>query len=224
VTGLRDRQLAALVPAAGGLIVVDVQRSFGDPAFLAPYGLDAAAEAAVAAAVTRCAALVEAARRRNVPVFWVELGTPVGEPWRASAWLRTGDPDAPVGPDEPCVLGSPGAEWYGVTPLAGEPRIVKRGYSGFVGTDLGDRLTADGVGWVAVAGLTTECCVAATATDAFQRGWPVLLVEDATAAYADDIHRAAVASLALNVAVVVDTAEVEGVWAGHAAPVAEVTA
>jgi nicotinamidase-related amidase len=224
VTALRDRQLAALAPEAGALIVVDVQRSFGDPGHLASYGLDAAAEAAVAAAVTRCAALVEAARRRGVPVYWVELGTPADERWRASAWLNTGDPDAPVGPDEPCVLGTPGAEWYGMTPLAGEPRIVKRGYSGFVGTGLGDRLTADGVGWVAVAGLTTECCVAATATDAFQRGWPVLLVDDATAAYADDIHRAAVTSLALNVAVVVDTAEVEGVWAGHAAPVAEVTA
>ncbi|GHH74831.1 cysteine hydrolase family protein [Promicromonospora soli] len=224
MTALRDRQLAALVPEAGALIVVDVQRSFGDPALLAPYGLDAAAEAAVAAAVTRCAALVDGARRRGVPVYWVELGTPADEPWRASAWLRTGNLDAPVGPEEPCVLGSRGAEWYGVTPLTGEPRIVKRGYSGFVGTDLAERLAADGIEWVAVAGLTTECCVAATATDAFQLGWPVLLVDDATAAYAGDIHRAAVASLALNVAVVADTAQVEGVWAGRAALVAEVIA
>jgi nicotinamidase-related amidase len=224
VTALRDRQLAALAPEAGALIVVDVQRSFGDPAFLTPYGLDAAAQEAVAAAVTRCAALVEAARRHGVPVYWVELGTPADEPWRASAWLRTGNPDAPVGPDEPCVLGSRGAEWYGMTPLKGEPRIVKRGYSGFVGTDLADRLAADGIEWVAVAGLTTECCVAATATDAFQRGWPVILVDDATAAYADDIHRAAVASLALNVAVVADTAGVEAIWAGHVLPVGEVIA
>nr|WP_241747945.1 cysteine hydrolase [Microbacterium aquimaris] len=204
-------------------MVVDVQRSFADPAFLGAYGLDDDAHAAVAAAVDRTSQLVDAARAAGVPVHWIGLGTPADRPWRASAWLRGGDPDAPIGPDEPCVIGTPGAEWYTVTPGEGEPQTIKRAYSGFSGTELAARLTADGVTWVAVAGLTTECCVAATATDALQLGWPVLLVEDATAAYAADVHRAAVDALALNVAVVTDTVEITRVWAGSFTD-AEVTA
>jgi len=211
-----DHRLAALRPDRGAVLVIDVQRSFGDPAHLGDYGLDDDAHEAVAAAVERCADLVALARSAGVPVYWVELATPADEPWRASKWLRTGELDAPIGPDEPCVIGTPGAEWYGVVPADGEPRFGKRGYSGFLGTGLAERLTADGVEWVAVAGLTTECCVAATATDALQLGWPVVLAEDATAAYSAELHAAAVESLALNVAVIGDVETVAEVWAGAA--------
>ncbi|WP_353807636.1 cysteine hydrolase family protein [Agromyces sp. SYSU T00194] len=221
MTDLLHRQLGALRPDAGALLVIDVQRSFGDPALLGGYGLDEAASAHVAAAVERCADLVGAARSAGVPVYWIELATPADEPWKASKWLRSGSLSEPVGDDEPCVIGTPGAEWYGVAPAEGEPRFGKRGYSGFLGTGLAERLTADGVEWVAVAGLTTECCVAATATDALQLGWPVVLAEDATAAYSLELHAAAVESLALNVAVIGDVATVADVWAGGAAvPVA----
>lgn len=217
MTPLRADQLAALRPAAGGLLMIDVQRSFGDPAFLDAYDLDAESAAAVATAVERCGELVARARQRGIPIYWIELATPPDRPWRASKWLRTGDASQPLGADEPCVIGTPGAQWYGVRPDAGEPRIAKRGYSGFVGTDLAERLTVDGIEWLVVAGLTTECCVAATATDAFQREWPVLLAEDATAAYSMDLHRAAVETLALNVAVIADVSEIDAVWAGQAA-------
>lgn len=224
MTALRSRQLSALRPERGALLVIDVQRSFADPAHLGSYGLDEDAAEAVARAVVRCADLVAAARRRGVPVYWVELATPADQPWRASMWLRTGDPHAPVGNDEPCVVGTPGAEWYGLAPAPGEPRFPKRGYSGFAHTGLADRLRADDVEWVAVAGLTTECCVAATATDALQEGWPVLLAEDATAAYSAGVHAAAVAALALNVAVISSVDEVETMWAARAPLRAEVLA
>ncbi|GLI27729.1 isochorismatase [Agromyces rhizosphaerae] len=218
MTDLLHRQLGALRPEAAALLVIDVQRSFGDPAFLGGYGLDEAASAHVAAAVSRCAELVSLARSAGVPVYWIELATPVDEPWQASKWLRSGSLSGPVGDDEPCVVGTPGAEWYGVVPAEGEPHFAKRGYSGFLGTGLAERLTTDGVEWVAVAGLTTECCVAATATDAIQLGWPVVLAEDATAAYSLELHAAAVESLALNVAVIGDVATVADVWARGSVP------
>ena len=224
MTDLLHRQLGALRPDAGALLVIDVQRSFGDPAYLGNYGLDDAAHAAVAAAVERCADLVGVARSAGVPVYWIELATPADEPWKASKWLRSGVLDEPIGDDEPCVIGTPGAEWYGVVPADGEPHFAKRGYSGFLGTGLAERLTADGIEWVTVAGLTTECCVAATATDALQLGWPVVLAEDATAAYSLELHDAAVESLALNVAVIGDVATVADVWAGGAAGSPEASA
>ena len=209
---LRKRQLARLRGRRPALLVVDVQRSFGDPAFLAAYQLPPVASAAVADAVTTTAALVDAARAAGVPVVWIGLGTDPATPWKASLWFRTGDPDAPYGPDEPCVLGTPGAEWYGLGPADGEIRVTKRGYSGFLGTGLEARLREAGVDWVAVAGLTTDCCIAATATDAFQLGWPVLVPTDAVAAYDTAPHEAALAQLALNVAVLTTAEELTGLW------------
>ncbi|MDQ1121496.1 cysteine hydrolase family protein [Microbacterium trichothecenolyticum] len=199
--------------AEGGrpaLVVVDVQRDFADPERLGDYGLTPEASTALAAAVARIAELVDAARRSKIPVVWVELGSDPAEPWRASRWLRSGN-TAPLD-DEPCVVGTDGAEWFGAVPVAGERRIVKRGYSGFVGTDLAAHLRAENVGWVTVCGLTTECCVAATAQDAMQEDWPVVVPSDATAAYEIALHEAALTTIALNVAVVMPSEQVTHLW------------
>ncbi|GAA2486325.1 cysteine hydrolase family protein [Winogradskya humida] len=205
MSALRDQQLATLPPGPA-LVVVDVQRSFADPEMIADYQPDLPA---VAGAVERTAALVAAARDAGVPVVWVELGSEPDNRWRASQWLRSGDPAAPYGPGEPCVLGTPGAEWYGMAPQDDELRVVKRGYSGFLGTGLEEKLRDAGIGWVAVCGLTTECCVAATATDAFQLEFPVLIPQDAVAAYDADVNHAALESLALNVAVLTTSDELK---------------
>ncbi|RXZ66832.1 cysteine hydrolase family protein, partial [Agromyces albus] len=168
--------------------------------------------AAVAAAVERCGELVQSARAAGVPVYWIELGTDPAAPWRASNWLRAGDLDAPLSPDEPCVIGTPGAEWYRLSPAPGELRTRKTGYSGFLGTDLAAELRRRGIRWLSVVGLTTECCIAATATDAIQLGWPVLIADDATAAYDLELHEHALAQLALNVAVIGSSAEITALW------------
>jgi len=210
---------AGLDNRAGALLVVDVQRSFADLAFLGDYGLDTAAEEALAAAIRATAALVDTARAAGVPVVWIELASDPNRLWGASNWLRGNDFDAPIGADEPCVIGTPGADWYGLAPAAGELRVAKRHYSGFQGTDLHALLRSLGVIWVAVAGLTTECCVAATATDAFQLDYPVLVASDATAAYDVRVHENALEILALTTAKVVSCDELAGFFPAPA-PVA----
>ncbi|MDQ1131306.1 cysteine hydrolase family protein [Microbacterium sp. SORGH_AS_0888] len=210
---LRTRQLSALRARAGrgALLVVDVQRSFADPEFVAPYGLGEDDLARLDAAVARCERLVAEAREIGVPVIWLELESGPGAHWRASSWLTLGDAAAPL-INAPCVAGTVGADWYRLSPLAGEKRIRKHRYSGFVGTDLESHLAASGVEWVAVAGLTTECCVAATAFDAFQRDLLVTIPADATTAYEAGLHEATLAALALNVALVVTGDELVGLW------------
>jgi len=211
---LRQAQLGHLTASGRkpALLVVDVQRDFADPGHLGALGLTDATLADLDAAVTSIAGLVDAARGLGVPVVWVELGSDPSRPWRASSWFRGGDYDAPMGEEEPCVLGTPGAQWYRLRPAPGETRVVKRGYSGFLGTDLADRLRAAGHDWLTVVGLTSECCVQATAQDALQLDWPVVVARDATAAYDPDVHAAALAQLALNVAVLCDSDEVAGLW------------
>lgn len=214
MSDLRDRQLAHLTRPGSrpALVVVDVQRDFAAPDRLRTYGLTDAALSALDQAVTRVGDLVDAARAADVPVVWVELGSDPARPWRASNWLRGGGYDATVAPDEPCVLGTPGAEWYRMRPAEGEPRVVKRAYSGFLGTDLEERLRAAGCDWLTVVGLTSECCVHATAQDAVQLDWPVVVPRDATAAYDLGVHAAALTQLGLNVAVIGDTDEVVDLW------------
>jgi len=214
MTDPRQAQLAQLAAAGRtpALVVVDVQRDFADPECLDAYGLTDQALTALDAAVTRIGYLVGAARELGVPLVWVELGSDPATPWRASNWLRQGDYDAPMSPTEPCVTGTPGAQWYRVHPADGEPRVVKRAYSGFFGTDLDARLRATGADWLTVAGLTSECCVQATAVDALQHDWPVLLPQDATAAYDLAVHEAALVQLRLNTAVLCDADEVVSLW------------
>lgn len=197
---------------AGALLVVDVQRSFGDPAHLADYGLDDAASDALVAAIAATGRLVDTARNAGMPVFWIELASDPSTPWGSSNWLRGGDPSV-MSADEPCIVGTPGAEWYGVSPAAGEPRILKKHYSGFHQTELDELLRSAHIDWVVVAGLTTECCIAATATDAMQNGYPVLLPTDATAAYEVRIHENALEQLALSVARLTTVSAIEAALA-----------
>ncbi|WP_062070827.1 cysteine hydrolase family protein [Demequina sediminicola] len=196
----------------GALVVIDVQRSFADPQFLTAFGLDDAQGSAVADAITRTEELVAEARALNIPVVWVELGSDPDVPWRASNWIAGQAFDAPVGADYPCVVGTPGAEWFQVSPRAGEPVVVKPRYSGFQGTDLETVLRDLGVTWLVMAGLTTECCVATTAFDACQRDFPVIVSSDATAAYESDVHEAALKQLSYNAAVIATSADIAQLW------------
>jgi nicotinamidase-related amidase len=194
----------------GALLVVDVQRSFADPAYL-PW-LDEAGLAAVDAAVTRTAWLVDQARSSGVPVIWVALEQLPDSPWLASLWLRGLDEGTWPVPDEPCVLGTPGAEWFTVGPLPGETVVPKRRYSGFLGTGLEAHLREIGVTWVVAAGLTSECCVDGTVRDAFQLGFRAVMTSDATTAYDAQTHTHALSVLAQNAAVVATSASVAAAW------------
>jgi nicotinamidase-related amidase len=198
--------LDGLNPTTGALLVVDVQRSFGDPDYLGDYGLDDAAYAAIEKAIWSMDSLIESARLAGVPVIWIELASDPANPWGSSNWLRGRDPLV-MADDEPCQIGTPGAEWFGIHPKPSETRIRKRHYSGFHETELLGVLKDAGIEWVTVVGLTTECCVASTANDAMQYGFPVLLPTDASAAYEVRIHENAVESLALSVARLTTVAE-----------------
>ena len=202
---------------AEGTTLVDVQRSFADPAYL-PW-LDEAGLAALDAAVTRTAWLVDQARASGVPVVWVALEQLPDSPWLTSLWLRGLEEGTWPVPDEPCVLGTPGAEWFRVGPLPGETVVPKRRYSGFLGTTLETHLRETGVTWVVAAGLTSECCVDGTVRDAFQLGFRAVMTSDATTAYDAQTHTHALSVLAQNAAVVATSASVAAAWV-HAAAAA----
>jgi nicotinamidase-related amidase len=90
--------------------------------------------------------------------------------------------DGPPGADD--EPGTPGWELY--LPLKPGPRehvVRKPRDDGFDGTSLGEILVSAGVRSLAICGVMSEMCVAATAKTALARGYHVLLPHDAHGTY-----------------------------------------
>ena len=142
-----------------------------------------------------------------------------------AAWRGSGRPVIHIKhmstePDSPLRPGLPGNEIKAVVrPEPGEPVVEKSVNSAFIGTDLEERLRADGVGTVVVAGLTTEHCVSSTARVADDLGFEAYVVSDATACFgrsgpeggrftAEEMHEISLASLRGEFATVVRAEEI----------------
>jgi nicotinamidase-related amidase len=167
------------------LLVIDVQRAFDDPGWERRNNPEAE---------TRVRGLLAAWRGAGAPVVHVrhESASPDGR-------FRRGTPAFEFKPE--------------AEPLPGEPVIEKRANSAFIGTDLEDRLRADGAEKVVVAGLTTDHCCSTTARMASDLGFETWFVGDATATHArgdfdaETMHQTALASLDGEFAQVVTAAD-----------------
>ncbi len=197
-------------PARSALLIIDMQVDFASPeGLMGRLGADLSAVPDALAAAER---LAHAARAANVPVMFVALQTRPEEDsaaWRERELRRDRSQEARA---EPCRAGEPGAAFVGPQPLPSEPVIAKSRYSAFFRTPLDAELRERGVDTLIVCGLTTECCVDHTVRDAFQLDYHVFLVADACAAHEPDLHRAALKSLDLNCAILVETDQVEAAW------------
>jgi nicotinamidase-related amidase len=127
-----------------GLLVIDVQESVVEGA----HQRDAV--------VANIGALVDRARREDVPVVWVQHS------------------------DEDTVRGSDG--WRIVrelTPGEAEPVVEKHYGDSFEDTTLETVLSDLGIGRLVVVGAETDACVRSTIHGAFVRGYDTTLVSDA---------------------------------------------
>jgi nicotinamidase-related amidase len=143
---------ASTVPA---LVLVDIQQDYF-PAGALPL---VAPDAALAAARTVLAAF----RARRWPIVHVQH--------------RSTRPGATF-----LLPDTPGAAFHpGVAPEPGEPVVVKHFPNAFRETPLDDLLRQSGAGRLVLVGMMTHMCIDATARAAFDLGWPVTVVADATA-------------------------------------------
>lgn len=88
--------------------------------------------------------------------------------------------------------------------------LTRGGWSAFAGTGLDERLRADGVTEVVVVGQATTFGVESTARAAYDLGYDVVLVEDATNDPDPDAHAARFRSVFPALGVVVQTADLAG--------------
>ncbi|MFE5485379.1 isochorismatase family protein [Streptomyces sp. NPDC056527] len=146
------------------IVVVDLTRGFTEDSY--PSGTD------LTEVVSATAGLIEAGRPADVPVIFTAIAYTEAEASGDSiAWLRKApglrglveggdavavDPRLPMRPEHDVL-------------------VVKKGASAFFGTNLAGTLTGLGCDTAVVCGATTSGCVRATAVDAVQSGFSVLV-------------------------------------------------
>lgn len=81
-------------------------------------------------------------------------------------------------------------------PADGELVVEKNTSSAFNSTGIEWLLRNMGIETLVIAGMATEMCVETTARDAADRGFDVIVVEDATATFYEHHHRAALSAFA----------------------------
>ena len=172
------------------IVVVDLSIGFTDPA--RPTGAD------LTDVVAATAALVEAGRPAGVPVVWTTIAYTPAE-LDTVVWLDK------VPGMRALTVGSAAADLDPRLPVTeADHVIVKKGASAFSGTGLATTLAALGADTVLVCGATTSGCVRATAVDAVQAGYPVLVPRDCVGDRAAGPHEANLFDIAAKYGDVID--------------------
>lgn len=81
----------------------------------------------------------------------------------------------------------------------GDLEVVKKRYSAFFGTQLAGLLDGFHCSHLVIGGVNTHACVRATAVDAFQLDYNVILATDSIASYDDEYHRESIRYLAQSI-------------------------
>ncbi|MDN3523007.1 cysteine hydrolase family protein [Halomonas ramblicola] len=137
------------------IIVVDIQNEYFPSGKLPLVGIEEA--------VGNAAKVIQDARAKGDSVIHIRHEFP--------------DPQAPI-----FTPGSPGVQIHpSVQPEAGEPVILKHYPNAFRETDLKQRLEAEGVEEVVIAGAMSHVCIDATSRAAADFGYKATIVHDACA-------------------------------------------
>ena len=103
-----------------------------------------------------------------------------------------------------------------LAPLPGELIIDKNASSPFNATGIDQMLHNMDIGTLVVTGMATDMCVENTARDASDRGYNIIVVEDAVVTFFAEHHRASLSALARAYAQVWDTNQVLAACSQHA--------
>ncbi|AKH41129.1 nicotinamidase-related amidase [Altererythrobacter atlanticus] len=197
-----------IVPERTALVVVDIQKDFAAPdGLLGRVGVDLAC---AEEAIDRIEELIAAARKAGATVAFMRVvTTPETDSNALKTYMaRTGQP----GGEAICRVADGGADYYRVSPEAGDIEIDKLMFDSFHGTDLEQQLRDRGIDTVVMTGLSTDCCVDSTARAAFHRDFHVFVVADACAAYDADLHNHTLQVLAKNCAILTNSDAVREAW------------
>jgi ureidoacrylate peracid hydrolase len=190
---------------ASAVVVVDMQNDYCTTggAFDA-FGADVSACEAV---VPNIEALCAGARRSGVPVVMVRT---IHQPDA----VRT-TRELLGGPRGHCRPNSWGAEWVrGLEPQPQDSALIKRTYSAFFETELGDILRSQNRQVVVLAGCATEVCVETTARHAYLLGLLPIVARDAVVSHDTGAHAAALHVMGKHFGIVASVSDLIEAWEG----------
>lgn len=181
-------------PRSTALIVVDMQYDFVDSAGACAIG--GFKVAPLQATVPNVQALLELARLAGIAVAYTRYGfRPDLSDLPESVRRQSRDAGGEYGSMGPLgrimVQGEPGhAILKELEPRREEVIFDKSTFGAFQSTSLEHFLHARGISHLWIAGVTTQCCVESTVREAVDRGFYVLTVDDACAAFDAALHEA----------------------------------
>jgi acyl-CoA reductase-like NAD-dependent aldehyde dehydrogenase/nicotinamidase-related amidase len=156
------------------LLLVDLQNDY-----LAADGLQPTADVLI----SRAADLLDACRRRKIPVIHIWTTIHRDNDKRLPHWKKS--------KRWQCVAGTVGNKTpESLQPTDGEIIVHKTGFNAFANSELDATLKKIKCDAIILAGLHLHACVRAAATESLERGLQVFIVEDAVASN-DPIHAAA---------------------------------
>ena len=162
-------------------------------------------------AVPNARRLLEGFRSAARPVVFTRHGPLLADGSDMIARRRRRDEDALASTGAPALWHRGTFEHEVIAPLApapGELVIDKNTSSALNSTGIEGLLRNMDVETLVLAGMATDMCVETTARDASDRGFNVILVEDATATFFEHHHRAALSAFARVFGQVWDTEDV----------------
>jgi nicotinamidase-related amidase len=182
------------------LVIVDMTRAFVVPGY--PTSHSASGEPAV----RHNAVLLAAARRLGMPIYFTkQYVDPTHVPTRTELGRWRPSQTQPASPE----LGPGDVLVEELTPRGGETVVYKElKPSAFFGTTFVSMLVADRVDTLIVTGMTTSGCVRATALDAFQHNFHVVIPHDACADRSQISHQVTLFDLHMKYADVASTASI----------------
>jgi nicotinamidase-related amidase len=126
--------------------------------------------------------LTEFAREHEYPIVWIRQEF---QPDLSDAYLSMRDTGNRI-----TIRGTGGSDLLAELKQSPNDReIVKKRYSGFFGTGLAKLLAELSCDKIVLGGVNTHACIRATAVDAFQRDYRVILASEAISSYDEQYHQ-----------------------------------
>ena len=145
--------------------------------------------------------LASFARENDFPVIWVRQEF---EPDLSDAFRSMREAGTRI-----TIRGTTGCEILKeIERRPSDVEVVKKRYSAFFGTQLAHLLESVRCSHLIIGGVNTHACVRATAVDAFQLDYNVILAMDSIASYDDEYHRESIRYLAQSIGQPMNNGEV----------------
>jgi biuret amidohydrolase len=197
---LKDQAPLDLDPKTTALVIVDVQRYFVSPDYPFAQALEKLVPGATAGYFERVRNTVlpnikrlqEHFRSRQMPIFYTATGCCMSDGQDLPLWLRNFDQLGLALLNKRIWPEANEESWKiddSIAPTPGEVVLNKTSSGPLNSTRLDQTLHNIGIDSLVVCGLTTDVCVTQTARETADRGFQVVVADDACTTLSEEMHK-----------------------------------